>query len=271
MPSEAEFSRYKFALNKLEQEKRTSTSFNILQTQNISSNVITGSNLLANLATFNNNVTLSGSYLRITDNSLIISGGTNQFSGFSLAHGKDTTAGNPTYDFIDFRNFNNTIDSHIFSKHNFDGSSELVFGITRPGSKTADRRVTGIRLYEDGTEISGNLFMNSGAGSSLIAYGVRAWVNFDGTGPVGPQTIRAKGSVTSVIKNSTGNYTIFMGVALTDYCVNLACRNDQAANSDLAINLHNGTTPGLTSFTIQTARYSIGPADSAYIFASVIR
>ena len=70
------------------------------------------------------------------------------------------------------------------------------------------------------------------AGSAPI-YGARAWVNFDGTrneGDTGASTnganvkIRASGNVTSVLKNSVGNYTATFTVAMADanYAVSLA-------------------------------------------------
>ena len=46
---------------------------------------------------------------------------------------------------------------------------------------------------------------------------VKAWVNFDGSGSVSTnQTIRSSYNVSSVYKNSTGNYTINFTNALTD-------------------------------------------------------
>jgi hypothetical protein len=41
-------------------------------------------------------------------------------------------------------------------------------------------------------DASGNLLFNSGYGSAAVAYGCRAWVNFNGTGTV---AIRASGNV----------------------------------------------------------------------------
>ena len=46
-------------------------------------------------------------------------------------------------------------------------------------------------------------------------YGCRAWVNFDGTTAT-PCTIRASGNVTSVTRNSTGDYTINFTTAMPD-------------------------------------------------------
>ena len=75
---------------------------------------------------------------------------------------------------------------------------------------------TGTAVLEDG---SNNLQMNSGFGSSATAYGVRAWVNFTGTGTV---AILESGNVSSITDNGTGNYTINFTNNMTDknYAVN---------------------------------------------------
>lgn len=75
---------------------------------------------------------------------------------------------------------------------------------------------TGTAILEDG---SNNLQMNSGFGSSATAYGVRAWVNFTGTGTV---TILESGNVSSITDNGTGNYTVTFTNNMTDknYAVN---------------------------------------------------
>ena len=57
---------------------------------------------------------------------------------------------------------------------------------------------------------SANLKFNSGYGSVATAYGCRAWVKFTGT------TINGSGNVSSVTKQSTGNYTVNMTNAMTD-------------------------------------------------------
>ena len=84
-------------------------------------------------------------------------------------------------------------------------------GIYFPG---ADR----IGFSEGGTQVgefdaSGNFLMNSGYGSVAVAYGCRAWVNFDGTGTV---AIRASGNVSSITDNGTGDYTINFTNAMPD-------------------------------------------------------
>jgi hypothetical protein len=84
-------------------------------------------------------------------------------------------------------------------------------GIYSPG---ADR----IGFAEGGTQVgefdaSGNFLFNSGYGSAAVAYGCRAWVNFNGTGtPV----IRASGNVSSITDGGTGIFTINFTTALAD-------------------------------------------------------
>jgi hypothetical protein len=53
------------------------------------------------------------------------------------------------------------------------------------------------------------------ASGSAPVYACRAWVNFDGTTAT-PSTIRASGNVSSVTKNSTGNYTANFTTAMPD-------------------------------------------------------
>ena len=60
---------------------------------------------------------------------------------------------------------------------------------------------------------SGDLSFNSGYGSAAVAYGCRAWVNFDGTGT---PAIRASGNVSSITDNGTGDYTVNFTNAMPD-------------------------------------------------------
>jgi hypothetical protein len=60
---------------------------------------------------------------------------------------------------------------------------------------------------------SNNLLMNSGYGSDAVAYGCRAWVNFNGTGTV---AIRASGNVSSITDNGVGDYTVNFTTAMPD-------------------------------------------------------
>jgi len=75
-----------------------------------------------------------------------------------------------------------------------------------------------IAFSEGGVEVgrfdsSANFQFNSGYGSAAVAYGCRAWVNFNGTGTV---AIRASGNVTSITDNGTGDYTVNLTTAMPD-------------------------------------------------------
>jgi hypothetical protein len=89
---------------------------------------------------------------------------------------------------------------------NIQSNGTTVLGVTSTGTS-----VTGTQ------SVSGNLSFNSGYGSSAVAYGCRAWVNFDGTTNTGGFcTIRGSGNVTTVADNGTGNYTINFTNAMPD-------------------------------------------------------
>jgi hypothetical protein len=62
-------------------------------------------------------------------------------------------------------------------------------------------------------DTSGNFKFNSGYGSAAIAYGCRAWVNFNGTGTV---AIRGSGNVSSITDGGTGQYTVNFTTAMPD-------------------------------------------------------
>jgi len=63
------------------------------------------------------------------------------------------------------------------------------------------------------TSFTGDLAFNSGYGSAATAYGVRAWVNFNGTGTI---AIREDGNVSSITDSGTGNYIVNFATAMPD-------------------------------------------------------
>ena len=94
---------------------------------------------------------------------------------------------------------------------NLQSNGSTVLGLTSTGAT-----ITGTH------SVSGNLSFNSGYGSSAVAYGCRAWVNFDGTGT---PAIRASGNVSSITDNGTGDYTVNFSNAMpnTNYAVTGVC------------------------------------------------
>ena len=114
--------------------------------------------------------------------------------------------------------------------------------------------------------LSGNMSFNSGYGSAAVAYGCRAWVNFNGTGTV---AIRGSGNVTSITDNGTGDYTVNFTTAMPDvnYGINGLCRiNSNNLNN---ITLSSATTPSVSAARVLTNQSTLFDAD--YVYVSVFR
>jgi hypothetical protein len=96
---------------------------------------------------------------------------------------------------------------------NLQSNGTTVLGVTSTGTS-----VTGTQ------SVSGNLSFNSGYGSSAVAYGCRAWVNFNGTGTV---AIRGSGNVSSIGDMGDGDYYVNFTTAMPDanYCVTTTSGN----------------------------------------------
>jgi len=91
---------------------------------------------------------------------------------------------------------------------NIQSNGTTVLGVTSTGiAVTGTHSVTGTQ------SVGGNLSFNSGYGSSAVAYGCRAWVNFDGTGT---PAIRASGNVLSITDVNVGSYIVNFITAMPD-------------------------------------------------------
>jgi hypothetical protein len=93
-------------------------------------------------------------------------------------------------------------------------------------------QVSGAAISGTTGSFSGDLSFNSGYGSAAVAYGCRAWVNFNGTGTV---AIRASANVSSITDRGTGQYTINFTTAMPD-----------ANYSVVGSAWHDGVTAGIT-------------------------
>jgi len=85
--------------------------------------------------------------------------------------------------------------------------------VANGGTGVTSSTGTGNNVLSISPSITGNLSFDSGYGSAAVAYGCRAWVNFNGTGAV---AIRADGNVTSITDNAVGNYTVNFTTAMPD-------------------------------------------------------
>ena len=73
-----------------------------------------------------------------------------------------------------------------------------------------------------------------GIAGNTAPNGAKAWVNFDGTGTIGTNmAIRASFNVSSVFKNTTGDFTINFSNPLPDgnYAVVVSCTGDITGTS----------------------------------------
>jgi len=118
-----------------------------------------------------------------------------------------------------------------------------------------------------GTTISGDMSFNSGYGSAAVAYGCRAWVNFNGTGTV---AIRGSGNVTSITDNGTGDYTINFTTAMVDvnYSGVFGC-NDNGNTS--VMTYKSSGTKSTTAFQVRTQSGVATVADNDMCMAAIFR
>lgn len=111
-----------------------------------------------------------------------------------------------------------------------------------------------------------NFHFNSGYGSAAVAYGCRAWVNFNGTGIV---AIRADGNVSSITDNGTGNYTVNFTTSMPD--TNYAAIAN-AANANAAVTYQvNGGNRNTNSVQIYPITNSVSLVDALYVDVAVFR
>jgi len=110
-------------------------------------------------------------------------------------------------------------------------------------------------LKNSGTETfsvlgNGEFKFNSGYGSAAVAFGCRAWVNFNGTGTV---AIRASGNVSSITDNGTGQYTVNFTTAMPDVNYSAVFQHESIDYAGTTF-IRTGTT---TTSSIGVATYNI--------------
>ena len=113
------------------------------------------------------------------------------------------------------------------------------------------------------------LTVNAGFGSNTTAYGVRAWVNFNGTGTV---AIRDGGNVSSITDNGTGNYTINFTNNMPDvnYAVNAISAYSLTTNGALLVEIFGFNNQTVSGVRVQN-RNSSANYDAVSIQLAVIR
>ena len=82
-----------------------------------------------------------------------------------------------------------------------------------PSGVTISNSGTASGFLPSSISTSGTDFQfNSGYGSTATAYGIRAWVDYNGD----TNTINASGNISSVTDNGTGNFTVNFSTAMPD-------------------------------------------------------
>jgi hypothetical protein len=121
---------------------------------------------------------------------------------------------------------------------------------------------------------SGNLKFNSGYGSVATAYGVRAWVCFNGTGTI---AIKNDGNVSSLTDLDTGKYRINFTNSMPDvnYCtcasiIGSPSSSNPYTNSFVTTNENSGSV-STGHIEIRVIHTSAGLQDHSNINVAVIR
>lgn len=145
-------------------------------------------------------------------------------------------------------------------------SGDANTGIYFPGADRVGFATGGSQRGE--FDASGNFLMNSGYGSVAVAYGCRAWVNFNGTGTV---AIRSSGNVSSITDNGTGDYTVNFTTAMPDanYSVGSACGD--GASGSMRITGVSDANPTASSYRMATFNLSSSRADPIFVLAAFFR
>jgi len=146
-------------------------------------------------------------------------------------------------------------------KHPSSASNNIV--LDSSGNATVANNVT-----VTGTgSVGGNLSFNSGYGSSAVAYGCRAWINFNGQ--TSTPTINGSGNVSSITDLGAGQYTINMTTAMPDsnYCVTYGMGDISGVGDEHAL-ISIGSS---SAFTIRTSLSGDSWADANPVFCAVHR
>ncbi len=117
---------------------------------------------------------------------------------------------------------------------------------------------------------SANFKFNSGYGSVAVAYGCRAWVNFNGTGT---PAIRASGNVSSITDNGTGDYSVNFTTAMPDanYAVAGFAGTSGAGTGILVVCYTNTSAYATGSMRFRTNNQVPANEDALYCNISIFR
>ena len=192
---------------------------------------------------------------------------TSQNVGIGTTSPTGISAGYPTLDIKGASGSGLRLGSATYQSYAYTDAAGMTLG-TATGQS--------LNFFTNGTQkatidSSGNLLFNSGYGSAALAYGCRAWANFNGTS-ASPITPRAAGNVTSITKGATGLYTINLTNALVDanYAVVAMATQDSGGTGVFGM-LQAGTTPSTSSFILLFKNTAGTNVDEPYVYVAVFR
>jgi hypothetical protein len=141
-------------------------------------------------------------------------------------------------------------------------------GIYFPGADRIGFAEGGVQVGE--FDASGNFLFNSGYGSVAVAYGCRAWVNFNGQGT---PSIRASGNVSSITDNGVGEYTVNFATAMpnTNYSATADISHWGAVTRLTAVNMDNYFTSAVGILTVGQQTTSWAAYDPSFVSIAVFR
>jgi hypothetical protein len=169
-------------------------------------------------------------------------------------------------------------------------ASKLTAG-TLPDARIGAGAINASRLASDAVETAKILnaavtpakLSGAQSGSAPI-YGVRAWVNFDGTrneANTGASTVNnnvrilASGNVTNVIKRGTGHYQVYFTTAMQDanYAVATTTNNITPAGSsnNRVVGIRDGSAKTATDVVLQITSSSGTGTDQNDVSVMVVR
>ena len=121
------------------------------------------------------------------------------------------------------------------------------------------------------TSIANTLSFNSGYGSAAVAYGTRAWVNFNGTGVV---AIRGSGNVSTITDLGVGSYSVNFTTAMPDvnYSAHATVGYDGTVGSGIFASVdRSSAAAAVGSVRVYLFNTTFAVADSTMVFVSVTR